>query len=149
MKNLVEHSARVASSDHIQIKTEGLYVQPSDAYECLNAACYILGHPTMAILGPTSKVNVDSIQSLASAREIPHILTDYVGPLTGKTQLSFHPSIELMTKAYIDVLSTMNWKMFTILHTSEHRITWGNFIEEAQKAGFIFDIKLLNPHHFT
>lgn len=149
MKSATELSLQAANSDHFQIKIKALYAQPDNTYECLNTTCYyILKYPTVAIFGPTSKVNVDAIQSLSSAKQIPHILTEHVGPLE-RTQLSFYPNIELLTRAYIEILSSMNWKKFTILQTSESRIKWGNFMEAAQNAGFIFEIEILNLYGFT
>lgn len=98
----------------------------------------------MGIFGPTSRINIDTIQSICSARNIPHILTDYVGQLQEETQLNFYPNIKLLTNAYIDILSSMKWEEFTFLYTSANYTPWVKFIERVQSHGFDYDIEYIN-----
>ncbi|XP_023310629.1 glutamate receptor ionotropic, kainate 2-like [Anoplophora glabripennis] len=141
----IDDTALAASSKEFQIHVEPLHIEPDDAFECLNSTChFILRYPTVAIFGPTSKINVDAIQSLCSARNIPHVLTDYVDSLHGDTQINFYPHIDLLMNAYMDILSSMDWNQFTFVYTSRYHTPWIKFIEKAQSQGYVFDTEFID-----
>lgn len=66
-------------------------------------------------------------------------------PVRASTEINFYPHPPLLSKAYLDVIRTWEWKTFTVLYEDNdifNRIT--SLVEDAKDYGMLVDVKKLD-----
>ena len=70
----------------------------------------------MTIFGPLNGLTAMHVQSICNTFNIPHIETrrDFHSQ-TNNFSINLYPSPRLLTRAYIDIIKSWNWKSFAIV----------------------------------
>ena len=102
----------------------------------------------MAIFGPFNEISSLQVQSICEHLEIPHIKAQLDYNFEHRTDLSINmfPHLSIMSKVYIDLLDTWEWKTFAIIYEeSENIIHFNDFFVRAQEKNYDLKLFQLQP----
>lgn len=78
----------------------------------------------VAFIGPTSLSVKEYVKSTAGTLNIPHFSTDLeIHERRAPYTLSMFPDLELLSRAYRDIVEDKKWKKFAVIYDSDN----GNF----------------------
>lgn len=80
----------------------------------LNGLAYEQGG-IAGVFGPSSAASALHVRSICDAKEMPHIETRW-DPDATPPVLNLHPHPHAISKVFLDLIKTWNWKEFTIIY---------------------------------
>lgn len=89
------------------------------------SVCELLSEGVAAIFGPSTSETAGIVASIADAVEVPHITAHWESePLGGKRTpnqmtLNIYPDIEVLSRAYAELLIDYTWKSYTIIYEDD------------------------------
>ncbi|CAH0558938.1 unnamed protein product [Brassicogethes aeneus] len=110
--------------------------------------CQLLNEGIVAMFGPKLQENIDIIQAMCDEKEIPHILTwkNYRSIRTGSI-LNFYPHPPMLSKAYTDIILSLEWKTFTILYEDDESfLSLIEVIRELEANNIIVNVRQLDKY---
>ncbi|KAJ8921823.1 hypothetical protein NQ315_008455 [Exocentrus adspersus] len=124
-------------------------VQEDEPFLATRQVCSLLNLGVVAVFGPRSSSNIEAVQSVCDYKEIPHIITNWnYFPLRDSTEINFYPHPPMLSDAYFDIVSALEWKTFTVLYESEDGfLRVASLIQKAKDAGTLVSIQHLDQYH--
>ncbi|KAF2363440.1 Ionotropic glutamate receptor [Trinorchestia longiramus] len=103
--------ARARLSAQVETVTAG------DSFAAAKRVCKVLQSGVAAVLGPQSSQSCAHVQSMCSAKHVPHIQTRSHYPLDWSPySLNLYPHPSTLAKAYSSVLRGLGWTKFTVIY---------------------------------
>ncbi|XP_063889783.1 glutamate receptor ionotropic, kainate 2-like isoform X1 [Scylla paramamosain] len=108
---------------HTLLATHEEFVQPDDSFNSSRKACLLLQYGVAAIFGPQSGQSAAHVQSICDAFEVPHLEYRWdFGLTTHAYSVNLYPSPSTLSKAYIDVLETLQWRKFFVIYENNESL---------------------------
>jgi ionotropic glutamate receptor len=88
-------------------------------------ACELLSGGVAAIFGPGTSETAAIVSSIADMVEVPHIVAFWDRESFGaehehsKMTLNIHPDVEMLSRAYAELLIDYTWKSYTIIYEDD------------------------------
>ncbi|XP_050501476.1 glutamate receptor ionotropic, kainate 1-like isoform X3 [Diabrotica virgifera virgifera] len=120
-----------------------------NTYAVMKNACTILEDGVVAIFGPKTFENIEVVQSICDYKEIPHIVTRWnYWSQRGQIMVNMYPYPHQLSKAYYEIVSSKDWKTFTVLYEdNESLLRISSLIEHAQDIGIAIQILQLDQYN--
>ncbi|XP_022247281.1 glutamate receptor ionotropic, kainate 1-like [Limulus polyphemus] len=129
VENAFQHGVDEINEDSSILPTKQLSMRlsklkPQDTFHTFQAACQQLSSGIIGFIGPTTLPSSSLIQSVSTSIEIPHVRlqSDYIANVPNGFSLNLHPSSELLSKAFRDILDTRGWMSYTIVYESNEAL---------------------------
>ncbi|XP_018563905.1 glutamate receptor ionotropic, kainate 2-like [Anoplophora glabripennis] len=112
-------------------------------------ACFLLSQGVVSIFGPRHPVDIEAVQSVCDAKEIPHIITRWnYFPLRDSTEINFYPHPSMLSTAYFDIIMALEWKTFTVLYEDDEGLLRVlDLIKMAKDEGLLVTVIQLDRYH--
>ncbi|XP_072382958.1 glutamate receptor ionotropic, kainate 1-like isoform X2 [Diabrotica undecimpunctata] len=120
-----------------------------NTYLVMKNACTILEEGVIAIFGPKTFENIELVQSICDYKEIPHIVTRWnYWSKRGQIMVNMYPHPLHLSKAYYEIISSNDWKTFTVLYEDdESLLRISSLVEQAQDDGIVIQILQLDKYN--
>lgn len=103
-----------------QLEADPKHVEADNEFETQKTACGLLENGVVALVGPTTGRSADHLQSLCDSKEIPHLEARWdVTHRRESILVNLHPYPEMLSRLYVDIVTTWGWKTFTVLYEHE------------------------------
>lgn len=121
-------------------------VDPNSSLNVTQTTCHLLSQGVVAIFGPTSEENANVIQSICDTKEIPHIEARWnADQERGSCLVNVFPYPDILSKIFVDLVKTWQWKGFTILYEDDHSLMRiSELLKIYDNQGYTITVKQLN-----
>lgn len=121
-------------------------INPNKPFYALLKTCSLLSLGTVAIFGPRNADNINAVQSICDAKEIPHIITRWnQNVLRGSTTINLYPHPPVLSRAYFDIITAWDWNTFTVLYeNNESLLRLADLITNCQLKSILVSVKQLD-----
>ncbi|CAH1176212.1 unnamed protein product [Phaedon cochleariae] len=124
-------------------------ITEDEPFHALRQLCSFLEIGVIAVFGPRSKINKDTIQGVCDMKEIPHIITWWNSfPVRHSTEINFYPHPPILAEAYYDIIKALGWETFTVLYEDDESfLRVSSLVKKTKDEGLLVQVMQLDENH--